>query len=231
VLYLTAHYVRSPSGDRFGINGAVYRNEGVAPPTSLASEGVSIGADLGPTVATVTNVPPGGNRVEAYLDVVAPDGCKAAEIQRALQDFACGIPEDLGDTPRWSGTRSSENIAVRYYWTLRAPSPPRRSFDALQEVALALHSRGHEANPPPLLIEWTHGTGKRTFRLADQCLLVVEAERPDLVFAPVTIRDEVYEAYASLRTPFEEEVPALLLIDLGLADHFGDIVFRELSGG
>jgi hypothetical protein len=80
-MYLTAQRVRSPTGVE-GINAFRYVHGAVVwqglPPSGLPDE------DPGTLVAQSIAVPPPGNRVRSYLDVVAPDGTPWDEILPAL---------------------------------------------------------------------------------------------------------------------------------------------------
>jgi hypothetical protein len=83
----------------------------------------------------------------------------------------------------------------------------------------------HEALPP-LVIEWTHVDGRRTFRLSENATKIVERAGGDTT--PVAIRDEIYDDFSALRgAAFEEEVPSLLLVEPRLFAYFGDVVFEH----
>jgi hypothetical protein len=83
-MYLAAQRVRAPSG-REGINAFFYRHGrvwlGPPPPEVLPEQ------DPGELVHTYIEVPPPGNRVRSYLDVVAPDGTSSAELVRWARDL------------------------------------------------------------------------------------------------------------------------------------------------
>ncbi|OIP31709.1 MAG: hypothetical protein AUK47_21960 [Deltaproteobacteria bacterium CG2_30_63_29] len=221
MLYLTAHYVRGPD-DRLGINGASHRSPGVAPPDTLAPDSLTIDADIGPTVATHTTVTPGGNRVESFLDVVAPDGAVAADIESAAATFLRAVPERC-EEPVWSHVSGENRVIIRFWWNQRMELAPGRSFAALTSFATELLERA--STKPMLVIEHAHENEQRTFRLSESSKTLLKRLRPNLDFAPVSIRDDVYADYVALRGAFEDEVPGLLLVDLTLMSEFGGVEF------
>ncbi|MFH1865036.1 MAG: hypothetical protein ABIK85_04065 [Candidatus Eisenbacteria bacterium] len=84
-MYATAHRVVSPTTGAEGINAFHYLHggyewDGPPPPESMPE------TDPGTLFNDSVAVPPPGNRVRSYLDVVAPDGTPAREIERALAD-------------------------------------------------------------------------------------------------------------------------------------------------
>jgi hypothetical protein len=89
-MYVTAHLVRSREGDE-GINAFLH----VHGPQLPWPEDAAPLADTAPgkIVHRRIDIPPGGNQVRAYLDVLAPDESSRDEIERALAEFA----RDLGE--------------------------------------------------------------------------------------------------------------------------------------
>jgi hypothetical protein len=83
-MYLTAHHVRSASGQE-GINAFRYVHGGYLwhglPPQGIPEQ------DPGVLVEQILNVPPPGNTVRSYLDVVAPDEVSWPEIRPAFYAF------------------------------------------------------------------------------------------------------------------------------------------------
>lgn len=80
-MYLTAHRVRTADGD-LGINGALYQGgefDGSAQSLSAVAQG-----EHGPRIGQRTDVRPGGNSVDAFLDVVMPDDVGRGELERFL---------------------------------------------------------------------------------------------------------------------------------------------------
>ena len=85
-MYLTAQNVRSPKGVE-GINAFHYSHGATYAWQGLPPEGIP-DKNPGTLVAETINVlPPGGNRVRSYLDVVAPDGTPWSEIRPAFIAF------------------------------------------------------------------------------------------------------------------------------------------------
>lgn len=84
-MYLTAHRVVSPTNQREGVNAFVYRHEALdwdaAPPVEIPEH------NPGTLVAQSISVPPPGNRVRSYLDIVAPNDSRWAEVHVALMAF------------------------------------------------------------------------------------------------------------------------------------------------
>jgi hypothetical protein len=92
VTYWTAHRVLSSSGTE-GINVFIHAHgEDFSWPDDAAKLPE---ANPGRLVDERTSVPPGGNRVRSYLDVLAPDGTREDEVRRALGKLS----EHLASTP------------------------------------------------------------------------------------------------------------------------------------
>jgi hypothetical protein len=84
-MYVTAHRVVSPSTGAEGVNAFHYIHGGYvwegAPPPEFHPE-----TNPGTLFNDAVEVPPPGNRVRSYLDVVAPDDTPAGEIERAVAE-------------------------------------------------------------------------------------------------------------------------------------------------
>lgn len=84
-MYLTAHHVVSPTDHREGVNTFLYRHEALdwdaAPPVGIPEQ------NPGTLVARTISVPPPGNRVRSYFDIVAPDAARWLEVRDALLEF------------------------------------------------------------------------------------------------------------------------------------------------
>ena len=89
-MYATAQRVRASDGAE-GVNGYLYRHGPGFPwpadPTPLADE------DPGTLEAREEAVPPGGNRVRSYLDVLASDATEMAEIRGVFETFRQNLQE------------------------------------------------------------------------------------------------------------------------------------------
>jgi hypothetical protein len=98
-MYLTAQRVESEAGD--GINTFLYEHGGaVESPPPAPVKGC-----LGKLITDLIMVPPGGNKVTSYLDIVCDDGMPWSEIDKALKVFvlknAALVP---GPAFPWCGT-------------------------------------------------------------------------------------------------------------------------------
>ena len=83
-MYLTAQRVLAPQSTQTGINAFLYTHAGrtwCVPPSDIPD------ADPGLLNKMGIEVPPPGNRVRSYLDIVAPDDLGASELQRRLIAF------------------------------------------------------------------------------------------------------------------------------------------------
>lgn len=93
-MYATAHLVRGHGEE--GINAFLHHHGRTFPwpsePWRLPEEGP------GKIVARKVDLQPGGNDVRAYLDVLAPDGTPAGQIQAALAAFARELCERRNPT-------------------------------------------------------------------------------------------------------------------------------------
>lgn len=94
-MYVTAHLVRSSAGDE-GINAFVHVHGVQFPwPDDAASLAET---DPGKIVYRRVDLPPGGNQVRAYLDVLAPDDSARDAIEGALARLAGDLEERRNPT-------------------------------------------------------------------------------------------------------------------------------------
>lgn len=95
-MYITAHRVAAPLGDE-GINAFLHLHGAgfVWPedPGPLATHNPGVLSERS------TEVAPGGNRVLAYLDVLAPDGTLQNDVNLAVADLAADL--DGKANPTW----------------------------------------------------------------------------------------------------------------------------------
>jgi hypothetical protein len=84
-MYLTAQHVVSTSGGREGINAFCY-SHGTETWMALPPAGIP---DQNPGILKAQSlaVPPGGNRVRSYLDIITPDESSWTEIRQAFMTF------------------------------------------------------------------------------------------------------------------------------------------------
>jgi len=94
-MYITAHLVKSRD-QREGINAFLH----IHGATFQWPDDASSLPDTTPgrSVLRRTDLPPGGNNVRTYLDIVAPDGTSRAEIERALSAFSRDLCERRNPT-------------------------------------------------------------------------------------------------------------------------------------
>ena len=91
-MYVTAHRVRRPSSGAEGINAFLHTHGGCeweAPPAPEHEPGELIDSIIDPIV------PPPGNRVRSYIDVVAPDGTPTQRILNAFTEVVAFEPRAL----------------------------------------------------------------------------------------------------------------------------------------
>lgn len=94
-MYITAHLVKSRD-QREGINAFLHvHGASFAWPEDAASLPEMT---PGTTVLHRTDLPPGGNQVRAYLDILAPDRAPRAEIEQALTTFSRDLRERRNPT-------------------------------------------------------------------------------------------------------------------------------------
>ncbi len=91
-MLLTAQRVRRFSGEE-GINAfcslhGPYHWFGAPPPGSGIPD-----QNPGERVNSIVTVPPGGNRVRSYLDIIAPDETPTAEIVAAIPQFVTAVAQ------------------------------------------------------------------------------------------------------------------------------------------
>jgi hypothetical protein len=94
-MYVTAHLVRSSEGDE-GINAFVHVH-GVQFPWPEDAAPLA-DTDPGRVVHQRIDLPPGGNQVRAYLDVLAPDQSARDAIEGALARLANDLEERRNPT-------------------------------------------------------------------------------------------------------------------------------------
>lgn len=129
-MYMTAHLIRSRSGDE-GINGFLHHHGAdFAWPTDAA--------DLpdttpGTIVLRRIDLPPGFNQVRAYLDVLAPDGTPRAQIDQAMAAFARDLQERRNPTVFVSGV-----VTIRFGVELGLERIRASQLDMLAAVAVAV---------------------------------------------------------------------------------------------
>jgi hypothetical protein len=87
-MYVTAHHVVAPTGGAEGINSFCYEHgpgDWGVPPAEIPDQ------EPGELAYENISVPPPGNRVRSYLDVVAPDSAPWAEIRQSFLTFVTQV--------------------------------------------------------------------------------------------------------------------------------------------
>jgi hypothetical protein len=117
-----------------GINGALYHHGAVQPSTTHLTDIERIATtELGDLVRTRTDVAPGGNDVEAFLDIAGPDAVQSDVLEGFLRDGA----------NRMSGssfTHRADSLALRFSCNPGLLDACRSLFHELAEAALLLRS-------------------------------------------------------------------------------------------
>jgi hypothetical protein len=84
-MYVTAHHVVRPASTAEGINAFCYRHGPYIwvglPPAGIPDE------NPGELAVSSVPIPPGGNRVRSYLDIVMPDEVRWDEVRTAYVAF------------------------------------------------------------------------------------------------------------------------------------------------
>lgn len=140
-MYVTAHLVRSRNGDE-GINGFLHHHGAsfAWPPDA---------ADLpdttpGKIVLGRVDLPPGGNQVRAYLDVLVPDGTPRAQIDQGIAAFVRDLHERRNPTVFTHGA-----VTIRFGVELGLERIREPQLDMLVAVALALLDEASPASTLP----------------------------------------------------------------------------------
>jgi hypothetical protein len=130
-MYLTAHRLVSPLGDE-GVNAFLHLHGADFPwpedPGALAKR------EPGELEERRTELPPGGNRVVSFLDVLAPDGTGRAAVQGAVAALSAEL--DGRANPTWF-----EQARVTIQFGVDAPTAQRgieARRAALDELARAV---------------------------------------------------------------------------------------------
>jgi hypothetical protein len=134
-VYLTSQRVSAPGDERTGINTYLYRHEESVSSMDWSRPELARIVDEfpGTLVAHDTEVPPGGNLIRSYLDIVAADSMPMDEVDSALQQF----------DKEWSPSRVGQvihvgGVALRLGLELRLEARAREELRELSRHALAL---------------------------------------------------------------------------------------------
>jgi hypothetical protein len=163
-MYLTVQQVRSHRGES-GINGAAYvhhANHGHAlwNPPVLPN---IVNSNLGKQIIARVDVAPGGNTVEAFLDVVGPDDLEDDDLREVLANMGARLT-----SPRV--LYQSGEVAVEFFYDLGLASSADALFQRLCDAALELRARpaGDWMLHEPLVIFVSHEGDAWLFRMEDE---------------------------------------------------------------
>jgi hypothetical protein len=190
-MYLTAQLVRRSDGET-GVNAFAFVHGNTPLPLTTRGEpdvGYVAEHEPGRCVAEQTELTPGGNSVDAYLDVAARDHVSGLEVQDALQALARAIPGAQGP---W--TIAHPRVAARLHVSTTAILSGARADDVfvrLQEPVLTMLGRWESfaSNAPGPYVIWlralpgglelsfppaTRSRLRRSARLLERCFLPSE---------------------------------------------------------
>ena len=89
-MYLTAQRVRAPDG-KIGVNGFLYEH---AADVTWSEPPKPAAGSVGELVHSFLMVPPGGNQVLSFIDIVAPNGMSYAALDTRIRAWlTAGTPE------------------------------------------------------------------------------------------------------------------------------------------
>lgn len=91
MIYVTAHRVVAPDGHLSGINAFCHRSAGVPTPLTTGAMLRIAENEPGALVDERCDLPPGGNLVRSYLDIVAADDAAAEAVATALDAMRCHV--------------------------------------------------------------------------------------------------------------------------------------------
>ena len=213
-MYVTVHRVRTnPQGGRSvtGFNAFVHLHGAEPVPTVLDPDGV---AEASGTLARKSiEIPPGGNFVDSYLDIVAPDDTSAEAMAAVLEEYRNELPRDERE---FRGTSSKGAIAIRLVISRRVPASARSEFDRLRKRAVALLDRDEVQSIVIRRLETDDG-------------FHFELVQPTRGGVGVTLSHEVLQAYEQRQGSFFAAVPTLLLTADDL-DALPDVEIVDAAG-
>jgi hypothetical protein len=142
-MYATAHHVKSPKGQT-GINAFLHEHGEDRNATSWETPSVAAVADARPgtLIAESYDVPPGGNAVMAFLDVVAVDGIGFERLSGALDIFGTMVASQPAPI-----VATINGVGMRFGCDLGLAPVASKEFDRLKNrVFEILHAERTVAN-------------------------------------------------------------------------------------
>lgn len=175
-MYLTTHRVRSLRG-LVGINGALYLHGSEQPPTATPEELEHIvNTEPGTLARTRTDVAPGGNAVEAFLDIVGPDEAD----QNSLEAFLRGAAVQMSGL---SLSYSARSLVLRFSCSIGLEPDARALFNELAQAAIALRTSPAPQTSATLNVKVTQENGDWRFDLEDGSYRLLLQTFPGLMVA------------------------------------------------
>ncbi|MBI5480560.1 MAG: hypothetical protein HY906_17010 [Deltaproteobacteria bacterium] len=229
MLYLTAQRVVSSETGRTGINAFRYANAAVRSFEFLQT------SDVGVLEAQVIEVPPGGNDILCYIDVLAPDGTPPAGIKPVLEALGQG----------WSkgrrGTAEVDDVRALFVPGRAPAEAAREELDALVRGLLAVADAAPsqpptEARPITILVS-ARPDGLRYALSPESAQRLRRLNGPDWRQVSVTVADDVAADFARVAQPAFGELNRSLVrtltgVDvLRLHSEFGGVRFVEQASG
>lgn len=214
-MYLTVQRVASREGAR-GINGALYEHgKDRRDPMWRAPDVQEIAtSNLGNQVARRTDVRPGGNSVECFLDIIFPDDVSEVELRTALSRLRREIV----------GSRVSATdglVSIVFSQNLGEGARAQANYDQLFRAAIRLfRGRNEHETDDPLEILATIDESGWHFSLTDRSRRRLEARNDPPAFArvnvPLDVADDFRRMYGELYPFVMEWVTALSRADLAV---------------
>jgi hypothetical protein len=145
MMYLTAQRVRSLGFQSSAVNAFLHQRTGVALPSGdPRREVAAVSQDPGDLVSMSLSMPPGGNAVEAFVDVIAEDSFGAPELVRALDLGRRGLAAAR------EGAWSAPGALARFY--VQPNLDLRATFEDLAQVATKLLSSPRTMHSPLTIV-------------------------------------------------------------------------------
>jgi hypothetical protein len=159
-MILTAQWVRSLTLGSSGVNAYFYRSPGFQAPVwnHGDEDGLRLQIDgqfqhPGALIGSHLHVPPGGNDVLAFLDVIASEDVTIADLATLLGAGPRGSELRPGETRAWA----LGNAAARYQADHSLAQVMKTVFVELQKVMLGLFKTGRGEGPLRVQVERAEG--------------------------------------------------------------------------
>jgi hypothetical protein len=159
-MILAAQWVRSQALDCSGVNAYLYRSPGSPVPLWIHDDERALGQQVeeqfrhpGQFIGSRFDVPPGGNDVLAFLDVIANEDVTLDQLERLLAARPRGSELKPCVTQVWV----RDEAVARYQAGLKMAAVIRTVFAQLADVMLALFKSGRGEGPLRILVEQSEG--------------------------------------------------------------------------